>query len=107
MNRMKILTCLMLCSFFIAQPSYAGCKSDCEEQYQSARDDCNSQYDSPDDAEALQSCITHRLELVHGAFCHLLDAGHELIPGRHSKPQLLLNCDRIEDSAMWDFHGTL
>jgi len=56
-SRIKILTCLSLFSFFIAQPSYAGCKSDCEEQYHSARDDCNSQYDSPDDADALQSCI--------------------------------------------------
>lgn len=57
MKKIKSGICLLLFSLFLAQPSYAGCKSDCSETYESARDDCINLYDAPDDADDLQMCI--------------------------------------------------
>jgi hypothetical protein len=36
---------------------WAGCKSDCGDEYDSAIESCKSQYDEPDDADTLMSCI--------------------------------------------------
>ena len=35
----------------------AGCKTDCEDEYESAREDCNLLHDDPDDADWLQMCL--------------------------------------------------
>jgi hypothetical protein len=39
------------------QPTFAGCKSDCADEYQSAKEDCNNRYDEPDDADDLTACL--------------------------------------------------
>lgn len=57
MNKVKSGLFLLLCALSLAAPSYAGCKSDCADEYQSAREDCNNQYDDPDDADELQACL--------------------------------------------------
>ncbi len=35
----------------------AGCKSDCQEEYESELESCKDQYDEPSDAQKLQTCI--------------------------------------------------
>jgi hypothetical protein len=57
MNKVKIGSCLLLCTLFLAQPSYAGCKSDCLDEYQSAKEDCINLHDDPDEADDLRMCI--------------------------------------------------
>jgi hypothetical protein len=37
--------------------SIAGCKSDCQDEYESAVESCKEQYDDPDDADMLKVCI--------------------------------------------------
>jgi hypothetical protein len=36
---------------------WAGCKSDCREQYDSEVESCNRRYNDPDDADDLRRCI--------------------------------------------------
>jgi hypothetical protein len=39
---------------------WAGCKSDCRDEYDSEIESCKSQYDDPDDADELRQCIGQR-----------------------------------------------
>jgi len=36
---------------------WAGCKSDCRDEYDSEVESCHEQYDDPDSADELQQCI--------------------------------------------------
>jgi hypothetical protein len=36
--------------------TWAGCKSDCKDQYESEVQSCNSTYDDPDDSDDLRMC---------------------------------------------------
>jgi hypothetical protein len=36
---------------------WAGCKSDCRDEYESEVQSCHQRYDDPDDADDLQRCI--------------------------------------------------
>lgn len=36
---------------------WAGCKSDCRDEYQSEIESCHQQYDDPDDADDLKMCL--------------------------------------------------
>jgi hypothetical protein len=36
---------------------WAGCKSDCRDDYDSEVDSCHQRYDDPDDADDLQRCL--------------------------------------------------
>lgn len=36
---------------------WAGCKSDCRDEYDSEIESCKSQYDDPEDADELRQCI--------------------------------------------------
>jgi hypothetical protein len=36
---------------------WAGCKSDCRDEYDSEIESCKSQYDDPDDVDELRQCI--------------------------------------------------
>ena len=55
---MKLLKPLLLCICLSAPLSaWAGCKSDCSDEYESAREDCVNTNDDPDDADDLQMCI--------------------------------------------------
>lgn len=36
---------------------WAGCKSDCRDEYDSTIESCKSSYDDPDDADDLRQCI--------------------------------------------------
>jgi hypothetical protein len=40
-----------------ALSAWAGCKSDCKDQYDSEVDSCKSIHDDPDDSEDLRMCI--------------------------------------------------
>jgi hypothetical protein len=57
MSKIKSGMCLLLFLLILAQPSYAGCKSDCIDEYQSEKEDCNNLYDEPDDADDLKICL--------------------------------------------------
>ena len=48
-----LLTLLAVSSVLV----WAGCISDCKDEYDSAVESCKSMYDSPDEAEDLQQCI--------------------------------------------------
>ncbi len=37
--------------------SFAGCKSDCRDEYESEIDSCKLLHDDPEDADSLRSCI--------------------------------------------------
>ena len=37
--------------------TWAGCKSDCRDEYDSEVESCKLMYDDPDDADDLQTCI--------------------------------------------------
>jgi len=47
----------VLLVFGFSLPSIAGCKSDCQSDYESAVESCKQQYDEPDDAQSLQACM--------------------------------------------------
>ncbi len=40
-----------------SSPSWAGCKSDCQEDYQSEVESCKTNYEDPEDADELQMCM--------------------------------------------------
>ncbi len=46
-----------IAALFVCTNISAGCKSDCEDDYESAREDCNLLHDDPDDADWLQMCL--------------------------------------------------
>jgi hypothetical protein len=50
---------ILFFTLFLLTPNHsvAGCKSDCEDNYQSAKDDCMQIHDEPDDADDLRICI--------------------------------------------------
>ena len=59
MKRMPIMR-LMLPAILFAMSSamiWAGCKSDCHDEYQSEVESCHQRYDDPDDADDLRQCI--------------------------------------------------
>jgi hypothetical protein len=37
--------------------AWAGCKSDCKDQYESEVESCKSSYDDPEDSDDLRMCI--------------------------------------------------
>jgi hypothetical protein len=49
----------VLISFGFTPRSMAGCKSDCQQEYESEVESCQDQYDDPGDAGELTICIEH------------------------------------------------
>ena len=41
----------------IATIGWAGCKTDCKDEYESKVESCKAQYDDPDDSDMLNQCI--------------------------------------------------
>ena len=54
---MKLLMILAMLILISASPAWAGCKSDCQNDYQSEVELCRANYDDPDDADELQICM--------------------------------------------------
>ena len=54
---MKLLICLIIVVLLYGSNAWAGCKSDCQEEFESAVESCKTQYDDPDDADELQTCM--------------------------------------------------
>ena len=54
---MKLLMILAMIILISASPAWAGCKSDCQDDYQSEVESCRANYDDPDDADELQICM--------------------------------------------------
>jgi hypothetical protein len=54
---MKLLVILTMLIFVSASPTWADCKSDCQNDYQSEVESCKANYEDPDDADELQICI--------------------------------------------------
>jgi hypothetical protein len=48
---------------------WAGCKSDCRDEYDSAIESCKSQYDDPDDADEFQQCIQDGTDEYQSVIC--------------------------------------
>ncbi len=55
-KRLKLLA-VMLCALFLVETAYAGCKSDCSDEYESEKDSCEMMWSEPEEAEDLTSCI--------------------------------------------------
>ena len=53
-KRLLLLSVSLLASSILV---WAGCISDCKDEYDSAVESCKSMYDDPDDADDLQQCI--------------------------------------------------
>jgi hypothetical protein len=51
------LLILVFIIFGLRLRSFAGCDSDCQDEYESAVESCKEQYDDPDDADMLKVCI--------------------------------------------------
>ena len=54
---MKLLMILAMIILISASPTWAGCKSDCQDDYQSEVESCRANYDDPDDADELKICM--------------------------------------------------
>ena len=54
---MKLLMMLATLILISASPAWAGCKSDCQNDYQSEVESCRTNYDDPDDADELKICM--------------------------------------------------
>jgi hypothetical protein len=54
---MKFLMILAMLILMSVSPTWAGCKSDCQDDYQSEVQSCRTNYDDPDDADELHICI--------------------------------------------------
>ena len=56
---MTIKRLLLLLTLYTASAAmiWAGCKSDCRDEYQSEIESCHLLYDDPDDADDLQICV--------------------------------------------------
>ena len=55
--RIKRLVLLFVSLLASSVLVWAGCISDCKDEYDSAVESCKSMYDDPDDADDLQQCI--------------------------------------------------
>jgi hypothetical protein len=53
----KLLMILAMIILISASPAWAGCKSDCQDDYQSEVESCRANYDDPDDADELKICM--------------------------------------------------
>jgi hypothetical protein len=53
----KFLMILAMLILISASPAWAGCKSDCQDDYQSEVESCRTNYDDPDDADELKICM--------------------------------------------------
>jgi len=54
---MIVVLIFVLILFGFNLRSIAGCKSDCQNEYESAVESCKEQHDDPDDADMLKSCM--------------------------------------------------
>ncbi len=45
---------------------WAGCKSDCRDQYESEVESCKSTYDAPEDSDDLSMCIDNAKDEYNG-----------------------------------------
>jgi len=54
---MRLLISLAVVIFLCAPYAWAGCESDCQNEYESEVDSCKKIYDDPDDADELLICI--------------------------------------------------
>jgi hypothetical protein len=52
-----VVLILVLILFGFSLRSIAGCKSDCQDEYESEVESCKEQYDNPDDADMLKMCV--------------------------------------------------
>lgn len=57
MTHKRVGLIFSLAILLIPEGTYAGCISDCRDEYEAARDDCITTYDDPDDADDLQLCL--------------------------------------------------
>jgi len=52
---------ILLCGFLLGPRAWAGCKSDCQEDYNSEVNSCKEQLNDPDDADELKICLDNAL----------------------------------------------
>ena len=56
-RQMKLVICLIIGVLLYGSNAWAGCKSDCRNEYDSEVESCKTQYDDPHDADELQTCM--------------------------------------------------
>jgi hypothetical protein len=54
---MRFLISLVIIILLYMPNAWAGCKSDCQDDYQSEVQSCKGNYDDPDDADELKICL--------------------------------------------------
>jgi hypothetical protein len=54
---MRLLISIAMVVLLCAPNAWAGCKSDCQDEYESEVDSCKALHDDPDDADMLKMCI--------------------------------------------------
>jgi hypothetical protein len=54
---MRLLIILAMVILISAPPTWAGSKSDCQDDYQSEVESCKANNDDPDDADDLKICL--------------------------------------------------
>jgi hypothetical protein len=54
---MRLLISLAMVVLLCASNAWAGCKSDCQDEYQSEVESCKELHDDPDDADMIKMCI--------------------------------------------------
>ena len=62
------LKCILAAFLVIAAARivWAGCKSDCRDEYTAEVESCNRRYDEPDDADDLRRCVENAKETYDG-----------------------------------------
>ncbi len=55
MKEFSLAACSLV--LFFSSAVWAGCKTDCLDEYNSAVDDCHYTYSEPDDSDSLQQCL--------------------------------------------------
>jgi hypothetical protein len=55
--RFTVLTLVCTLTVMAAALAWAGCKSNCRDEYDSEVESCKLLYDDPEDADELRSCI--------------------------------------------------
>lgn len=60
MRKLALIVVIVLAfyvPFAITSFAWAGCKSDCQDEYQSEVESCKSTYEAPDESDDLRMCI--------------------------------------------------
>ena len=65
---MSMAMVILLCGLLWGPRAWAGCRSDCQEDYNSEVNSCREQFNDPDDADDLKVCLDNALSEYNTCF---------------------------------------